>query len=83
MRRFQVYNPENFCITYTDVYISDLLDPGIKYFKSSLVAQQVKDLVLSCCGSSYGCGAGWIPGPEIPYAMGKAPQLFSPVLLPC
>ena len=30
--------------------------------RSSLVAQRVKDLALSCCSSGYCCGMGLIPG---------------------
>ena len=36
------------------------------------MAQRVKDLVLSCCGSGYSCGIGSPPAQEFPHAVGTA-----------
>ena len=39
------------------------------------MAQQVKDLVLSCCGSGYYGSAGLIPGSELSHAVGTAKKI--------
>ena len=36
------------------------------------MAQRVKDLVLTCCGSGYSCGIGLPPAQEFPHAVGTA-----------